>query len=266
MLLKYYFKNIVYSRRIWIFGIALGLFLLYAGYAQSLAGLKLTRSFDMGYSAQWISIVILFAMGSVSTAVAQSGVFSASSLPYLFRFSRFRRRDYVYNLSVSAAIACLVLSTILSVAGMELFSGKFGTGIMASSISGTYLSILMGSFFMIFFSIFLVLVCINYIGARSLNYIYLVPSILTYGFGIILLTTSALNISLFYAIPFTDFLGIFYAFFTGSALHLYNSAGSSLNIYYMVVSILIWTALLAAADILMLGRLKLVSMEETRQL
>ncbi len=260
MILKYFVKNIVMSRRIWIFGILFGLFLLYVGYSQPLTGIG-TRLDMILYAANWMAIIILFMLGTVSTTVAQSGIYSSGALPYLFKFSRYTRKSYLYNISLSSILVSLALSSLLMLIAMALFSEKFDFFIYASNFATTYLALLLGAGFMIFFAIFLVLISINYIGTKSINYIHLVPLMLTYGFGIIVLTTHLPNVYFFYTVPFTAFLGLFYSYFSGATnIHLYG--GPILNNDLMLICIVTWMAVMIVLDFALLRKLKVSSLEE----
>lgn len=264
MILKYFMKNILLSRRIWFFGILFGLFLLYVGYSQSTQGMVLNRIDDTAYSGAWLGMIILFLFGIISTTVAQSGIYSASSLPYLFKFSRYNRGSYLYNISLSSLAVSMGLSAILAVIGIALFSEKFGISIYVNSVAATFLVTMLGAAFMTFVALLLVLVSINYFGTKSINYIHFVPLMMTYAFGIITLSTRIPDREFFYFVPFSAFLGIFEVYFSGAKILLYGIS-PPLNDTYMLACLGLWTLAIIVIDLLLLSRLKVPSLEEAVQ-
>ena len=52
MITKYFVKSIIFSRRVWIFGILFGIFLLYIGYNQSISVIGLSRFYQENYTAE----------------------------------------------------------------------------------------------------------------------------------------------------------------------------------------------------------------------
>ena len=265
MILRYFLKNIILSRRIWFFGILFGLFLLYIGYSQSLAGIQMNRVDKIFYSGQWLATTVLFLFGTVSTAVAQSAIFSSASLPYLFRFSRYSRISYIYDISLAAVIVSLGLSTVLAGAASGIFSLKFGIPVYAVNLALLYAVMGIGACFMIFFALFLVLLSVNYIGTKNVNYIHLVPQMMAYGFGILALTTHIPDVNFYYFIPFNAFLGIFGSYYSGASLLLYGR-GSPLSDTYMLACLMLWTLTMALLDFLLLKKLKVANLEEAVQI
>lgn len=265
MILKYFLKNIIFSRRIWFFGILFGMFMLYIAYSQSLNNITVTRSFALNYTGQWAAVVVLFLMGTVSTTIAQAGIYSSSSLPYLFKFSRYTRKSYLWDISFSSLIVSLGLSTVILFAAIGLLGSKFGFPVLSENFANTYIAVTLGASFMIFLAMFLVLVSINYIGARSMNYIHLLPLMMTYGFGILMLTTRVSNAFFFYLVPFDSFMGIFTGFFSGEQITLYGT-GPFLSTNLMMLGLIIWIVVLATGDLVMLRRLRFSSLEEVVQI
>ena len=270
MITKYFVKSIIFSRRVWIFGIFFGLFLLYIGYSQSTSGIGLSHFDQEYYTADWTALVILFLLGTISTTIAQVAIYSSSSLPYLFKFSNLSRRSYLYNMSVSSLVIGIGLSSVITIIATLMFSYKFGYTVYSSNYLSTYFTILLGSLFMIFFALFLVFLAINYLGVRTVNYIQLLPMLLTYGIGILLLTTNITIDYIYYVVPFNAYLAMFQEAFDGKELQIVSThmhtVFSSLQYPYLLLSLLIWIASLIILDILLLGRIKASSLEERSQI
>ena len=270
MITKYFVKSIIFSRRVWIFGILFGIFLLYIGYNQSISGIGLSRFYQENYTAEWTGLVILFLLGTISTTIAQVAIYSSSSLPYLFKFSRLSRRSYLYNITISSLVVGICLSAVISIVATLMFSYKFGFIVHSNNYLSTYFTILLGSLFMIFFALFLVLLVINYLGARTVNYIQLLPMLLTYGIGILLLTANITDQYIYYVVPFNAYIVMFQEAFDGKELQIVSAhmhiVFSSLQYPYLLLSLLIWIASLIILDILLLGRIKASSLEERSQI
>ena len=270
MITKYFVKSIIFSRRVWIFGIFFGVFLLYIGYNQSISGIGLSRFYQENYTAEWTGLVILFLLGTISATIAQVVFYSSSSLPYLFKFSRLSKGSYLYNISISSLVVGIGLSSVITIIATLMFSYKFGFIVYSNDYLSTYFAIVLGSLFMIFFAIFLVLVAINYLGARNVNYIQLLPMLLTYGIGIMLLTANITDAYIYYIVPFSAYVVMFQEAFDGKELQIVSAnmhiVFSSLRYPYLLLSLLTWIACLMIIDILLLERIKVSSLEERSQI
>ena len=266
MLLKYFAKNIVLSRRVWIFGIFFGLFLLYIGYNQANSGISATELDQTYYSIAWMGMIILFMFGTISTTIAQSAVYSSASLPYLFKFTRFSRKSYLYNMVFSSLLVGVSLATAILVIATLAFSYKFNFSIYSRNYAYSYLIIVVGETFMIFMALFIVLITINYLGAKTVNYVQTLPMLLTYGFGILILTGSVNNIYMYYAVPFSAFVVAFQSSFLG--LESLPVAGGLYTVFgpYMIISLSLWSLALAVIDVMLLRNIKVSSLDERAQL
>jgi hypothetical protein len=266
VLLKYFAKNIVLSRRVWIFGMFFGLFLLYIGYSQANSGIGATVLDQTYYSIAWMGIIILFMFGTISTTIAQSAIYSSASLPYLFKFTRFSRKSYLYNIVFSSLLVGASLATVILIIATLVFSFKFDFIIYSRNYAYSYLIIIVGEMFMIFMALFIVLITINYLGAKTVNYIQSVPMLLSYGFGILILTSGINNVYIFYLVPFSAFVVAFQSSFLG--LESLPVAGGIYTVFtpYMIISLSLWTLAMAVIDVMLLRNVKVSSLDERAQL
>ena len=94
--------------------------------------------------------------------------------------------------------------------------------------------------------------------------------LLTYGIGILLLTTNITIDYIYYVVPFNAYLAMFQEAFDGKELQIVSThmhtVFSSLQYPYLLLSLLIWIASLIILDILLLGRIKASSLEERSQI
>lgn len=270
MITKYFAKSIIFSRRVWIFGVFFGLFLLYVGYNQSTSGIGFSRLSQDYYTAEWTGLVILFMLGTISTTIAQLAIYSSASLPYLFKFSLLSRKSYLYNVAISALLVGIVISIVITGVATFLFSYKFTHDIYSNNYLSTFLTIILGSLFMIFFALFLVLLSINYLGPRTLNYIQMVPMLLTYAIGILLITSNITGDFFYYVVPFNAYIAMFQEAFLGIGSLTITSNGhaviSNLQYPYLLLSLVLWIVSLIIFDIILLKRVKVSSLEERSQI
>jgi hypothetical protein len=117
------------------------------------------------------------------------------------------------------------------------------------------------------FAMLLVLIVVNYIGLRSINFVTFIPLFLAFGLGFSQLLSS-MPLGVIYASPYNAIQSLLDQAYSGTPApaEFTNPTGTTLDWTYLVISLLVWIALLLSADSFLLRRLRPRQVEEARQI
>jgi hypothetical protein len=148
-----------------------------------------------------------------------------------------------------------------------LFSAHFGTTILPADVPAIVGVAVLSGAFMMGLATTLVLVVVNYLGLRNMNFIEFFPLILSYIFGFTQLFLAVPSWVL-YLSPWNDMESLLYQAFGGSPARvvLADTASPTLSWPISVVALLAWVVLLVGVASLLLGRIRSVSIQEGRQI
>ncbi|MGI0086107.1 MAG: hypothetical protein ACREBQ_13590, partial [Nitrososphaerales archaeon] len=175
--------------------------------------------------------------------------------------------SYIGTLLGSSSILGVILSAIMIVCTFALFSARFGLNLVPSDPIGAVAISALAGIFMMTFAMLLVLIVVNYIGLQSINLVTFVPLILAFGLGFSQLSTP-LPTALLYASPYNAIQSLLFLAYSGSAppVQLDNPAGATLSWPYLLISLVIWIAVILLVDSSLLRRLKPRQVEEGREI
>ena len=267
MLFGYYLKGILSNRNLWFWGVAFMLFWLFLYAFTFSQGVLQTQVALLQFSAISYGSIALFSLSSLAISIAYTIYYASSALVYGFRYTKLTPISYVGTLLGSSSVLGIFLSVIMLVCTFGIFSAKFGFNLLpVNAVAAVGVSALAG-IFMMTFSMFLVLLVVNYMGLQNIDLVTFVPLILAFGLGLSTISTS-LPIGVLYASPYNAIQSLLYMSYGGLAPHaqLTDPTSSVLQWQYMLVSLVAWIVLLLGVDSFLLRRLKPRQVEEGRQI
>jgi hypothetical protein len=236
------------------FWIAMGAFIESASVSNSSA---------VYYTASWYGIIALLATSSFATSIAMMIYYQSGSLSYFTRFSKLTPKYYLFSLYFTMLVTTTVVSVIMGLGVVSLFSYHFGETIAPKNWGLFFLDAILSGVFYLPLSLFLEELTV--VTSRKLsNAISFIPIILAYLFGF-----SYMNINLGNLVYYSPFLSIqvlgMQSFFTKSIpLNFNDFKGPTLNVYYAIISLIGWSIILSFASMLLFRRLYYRSLEEAR--
>jgi hypothetical protein len=265
--LKNYTKGILSNRNLWFWGVAFMLFWLVLGTFEFSTGLPATKDAVVPYTASWYGIIAVYSLSSLAISIAYTIYYASSSLAYSFRYTRLTPLSYVGTLIGSSSVLGVMLSVIMLVATYGLFSSHFGMNLIPGDPIGAIAVSALGGVFMMSFAMLLVLIVVNYVGLRSINLVTFVPLIIAFGLGYGQLLSS-MPVSLLYSSPYNAIQSLLYQAYGGTPapVQFTNPTGATLDWPYLVVSLMVWIAILLLTDSFLLRRLRPRQVEEGRQI
>jgi hypothetical protein len=262
-----YTRAVLRNPNLLFWGIAFMAFWFVLGAYVFSVGLPLNRPSEVAYTSAWYAIIALFSLTIVAMSIATSLTYGTEALAYSFRYTRLTPTSYALSLMASAAVVGLLFSFVMAGLVSGLFSAHFGTDIWPANLAGLVgVSILSGAF-MMGLGAALVLVVVNYIGLRSMNFIEFVPLVLSYIFGFAQLYVALPSIVL-YLSPWNDMESLLYQAYRGmpATVTLTASGSPALDWPLCVAALAGWVVVLVGVSSLLLGRIRSVSVQEGRQI
>jgi hypothetical protein len=266
-LLRSSLRSVLTNRTLWAFTILFMLFWLVIGAFGMSQDTPRTVDSEIAVTSSWFSIVTLFVLSFVAMNMARTVNYAGPSLAYGFRYTKLRPRSYMLALVACSAVlgVLMVILTLVLTSGM--FSANFGYGLLPNDPLGAVALAAVSGVFMMTLAMLLVLFAVNYLGLRSVILIMFLPLIIVVGLEN-LQASGALPAAVVYASPFNAILSLLYQAFSSSPVYagLYDTATEPLQWELLLISVLLWTALLLGIDLFLLRRLRPRSAEEERQL
>lgn len=266
-LVRYYFKGVLANRHIWLWGIAFAFFWLIMGaFAMSQTVPSNTDAW-VETTSSWFGVVALFSLSSIAVSMAYTIHCASSSLSYSFRYTKLTPRTLVATLVSSSSLLGMILSAVVMTATFVFFSVHFSSSIAPGNIIGGILVAALAGMFMMAFAIMLMLVAVNYLGARSITPIMLIPMLLAFWLGTVQVDSN-MPLAAIYISPYNAIQSLLYASYSGTNVYaqLYNPATPVLDWTWLLVSLVAWTVGLIVIDVFLLRRLKPRPIEEGRQI
>lgn len=266
-LTRYYVKGVFGNRHIWIWGIALAFFWLLMGAFVLSQNIPNTAQAMNEVTSSWFGIIALFSFSSIAVSMAYTIYYASSSLQYSFKYTKLTPRLLVSTLVGSSSLLGMVLSSIVMTATFVFFSYHFNTMLAPGNVVGCIVVAALAGMFMMAFAIMLVLIALNYLGARSINLIMLVPMLLAFWLGTLQVDAS-MPVAAIYISPYNAIQSLLYSAYSGSSVYaqVYNPATPVLDWSLLIASVVTWIIVLIVIDIYLLRRVKPRSIEEARQI
>lgn len=266
MITRYYIKSLLTNKSLLFWGLIFMIFWLFMG--AFVFGFEYNnRNYSLFYASSWYSVIALFSLSSIGTSVAYSIYYSGHSLIYLFRFSKLKPFDYIYNLLLSTSIVGAILGVLLLGFSSLFFSIRSGFSITPIFPSYAILISILGGAFMFLLAVNLVVLVNNYMGLKNITFISFIPLMLSYVFGFSLISIKLPTI-IIYLSPFSEIVELFFFSYYGKnpTVVLSEPSSSLLNIYYLAVCLLIWDVFMFIFSTVLIRRIKPRSIEEARQI
>lgn len=266
-LIKYYVKGILHNKHIWFWGIAFAVFWLLLSAFELSQNIAHTPDAMLTVTSSWFGIVALFSLSSIAISIAYTIYYASSSLSFSFKYTKLTPQSFVSTLVGSSAILSVMLGGIVGAVTYGVFSIHFGAAVPASNLCGVLAVAALSGMFMMTFAMLLVLIAVNYIGLKSVTLIMMIPLILAFWLGDTQMYSN-MPLAAIYASPYNSIQSLLYLAYQGKNVYaqLYNTATPALQWPLLVVSVTAWIAVLLAADIYLLRRLKPRQTEEARQI
>lgn len=224
---------------------------------------NIPKSSAVYYTASWYGIEAMFANSAFAVSITFMISYQAGGLSYLTRFSRLTPKYYLFSLYVTMLTTTLVVSGIIGLGVISLFSYHFGELILPKNWGLFFLEPILAG--LLFLPLSMVLVELTILTSRKLrNAISFIPLILTYLFGFSYLYLKLCNVV--YYSPFVSIQAIgIQSFFTEDIpLNYTDYSGPTFNVGYAIASVIGWSIALSLIAMLLLRRLYYKSLEEER--
>ena len=262
-----------YTRRaltnpyLWFWGVVFMAFWFVLGAYVFSGGLADTRKAEVVYTSAWFAVIALFSLTTLAMSIATSITYGTSALAYGFRYTRLTPSGYALSLLAAAGVMALVLGLLMALIVSGLFSLHFGRGIFPANLPGMIGVCVLAGTFMMGLATTMVMVVVNHLGLRNMNFVEFLPLILAYLFGFSQLFLSLPSWFLYFS-PWNDMESLLYQAFSGTpaTVVLSNPSSSSLVWPLSVLGLLAWVALLLGLSSYMLRRIRSVSLQEGRQI
>jgi hypothetical protein len=146
---------------------------------------SVTNSSAVYYTASWYGIIALLATSSFATSIAMMIYYQSSGLSYFTRFSKLTPKYYLFSLYFTMLITTTVVSVIMGLGVVSLFSYHFGETIAPKNWGLFFLDAILSGVFYLPLSLFLEELTV--VTSRKLsNAISFIPIILAYLFGFLI--------------------------------------------------------------------------------
>ncbi|WP_393971781.1 hypothetical protein OXIME_000365 [Oxyplasma meridianum] len=265
MLGKYFLKSLLSNKAIWGWGVGFMAFWLFMG--AFVFGFNYTsRIQSLDYASVWFSLIGLISGSIIATSISYSVYYGNASLAYSFRYTKLKPSSYILNLTASTAVVASLIGSFIIMFTALMFGYKTGYSVLPvlplQSIGIFFLS----GMFMFLLSVVLIIFSNNHVGLKNITFVVFIPQILSYLFGF-----SELGINLpsyvVYASPFSDIPRLLFMSYYGEAskLNLTNGTGPIMNPYILLLCLALWIGMLFVLSIILVRRIKPVSIEEGRQ-
>ncbi len=265
MILKYFVKSLITNKNLWGWGIAFMVFWLALGafvFYQKGSGFVEAKYF----ASSFYGVVALFSMGTLGTTIGFSIYYANSSLPYLFRFSKLKPHEYLFNFVVSSSIVSLFMAISLMLFNIAFFS--ISSGYILRPSFPIYIILISIASGLIMFEISLILLVFvnNFVGLKSISFVSFIPNYLAYAFGFSMLYIK-LPSELIYFSPFSEIVDLFIYSYSGKSPYLVisNPDSSTVNVTFLAVMLLAWILVLFILSSIAIRFIKPRNMEEARQ-
>ncbi|BCU69633.1 hypothetical protein [Stygiolobus caldivivus] len=235
------------------FFIAMGAFILSSNYEYS----------PVYYTASWYGTVVLMSTSMFASSIGMMISYHSGGLSFLTRFSRLTPKYYLLSLYLTVTLTLLIVSVLMSVGVISLFSYRFGELILPKDWGLSFFDVVLSGMFYV--PLVLLLEEATVVTSRKLSRaVAFIPYFLAIMFGFFYSNSDSTNMA--YYNPFVVIELLAEQSFSTKPIPLnYNDLhGPTLNIGYSIASVLIWSLLLSLASIAMLRRLYYKPLEEGR--
>jgi len=262
-----YIRAALTNWSLWFWGVVFMAFWFVLGAYVFSGGLSPTPTAETTYTSAWFAVIALFSLTTLSMAIATSMTYGTSALAFGFRYTRLTPAKYAVSLLVSAAVMGLILSLIMAVVVSGLFSAHFGVTIVPANLPALMGTSVLAGAFMMGLATVLVLLVINFLGLRNMNFVEFLPLILSYLFGFSQLFL-ALPLWFLYLSPWNDMESLLFQAYSGSPATQILTNGSSYALAWPLstLSLVAWAVALVGLAAVLLRRIRPVSVQEGRQI
>lgn len=261
-----YTKAMLANGSLWFWAFAFMAFWLAVGAFVESAEVGPGHSAVVAYTTSWYAVIVLLSLSMLAVAIANSLTYGSSALAYAFRFSRLTPEGYFGSIVGGSAVMGAVLSFVLIGATAGMFGGRFRLLLLPADPAGLLAVSLLGGVFFMALAVTMILVVINYLGLKSTNFTGFLPLVLSITLGNAQIYL-ALPSWFVYGSPFNDLASLLYQGYSGvPATGQLGAASLALTWEYLVVGILVWTAVLGASSLVLLRQIRSRQLEEGRQI
>jgi hypothetical protein len=262
-----YTRAVLTNPALWFWGVVFMAFWFVLGAYVFSGGLAPGHAAEAAYTSSWFAVIALFSLTTLAMSIASSITYGTSALAFSFRYTRLTPASYALSLVVAAAAMAVLLSFVMAAVVSGLFSAHFGSTILPVNVPAIIGVAVLSGAFMMGLATTLVLVVVNYLGLRSMNFVEFFPLILSYIFGF---TQLFLEVPawVLYLSPWNDMESLLYQAFSGTPARvvLANTASPVLSWPLSVGALLGWVAVLVGSASFLLARVRSVSIQEGRQI
>ncbi len=262
-----YTRAVLTNPALWFWGVVFMAFWFVLGAYVFSGGLAPGHSAESAYTSAWFAVITLFSLTTLAMSVASSITYGTSALAFGFRYTRLSPVRYTSALIVAAAAMAVLLSLVMVAVVSGLFSTHFGSTMLPANLPAMIGVAVLSGAFMMGLATTLVLVVINFLGLRHMNFIEFFPLILSYIFGFTQLFLSV-PAWVLYLSPWNDMESLLYQAFSGTPARVVLGTTTSpvLSWPISVGALALWVAVLVGLATVLLGRIRSVSIQEGRQI
>lgn len=217
------------------------------------------------YVATAYGNLLMLSLSGASVTIASSLLYSSKSIRYVTKYTKLSPSRFLLENLASSLIALLVISGIMFISVTGVFFARFGLVVMPVDAIGLFFSILLGTLFIYALALFLNFLVILLRAPKSASFISFLPLVLAFtAYASLWIDFGSVT----YFSPFNCIVSVCYYCFSGQAPPTGNflvQAGQNLvNVGLATGSLVAWSVILMALNMVFLRKMRGVGIEEIR--
>ncbi len=232
---------------------------VFGGYIQT------TEEAVRDYTATASGTLVILSLSGAAVTIAGSLLHSSKSVRYVTKYTKLSPSRFLVENLVSSVLALLVISVVMFASVVIVFTVRFGMFPLPLYPLGLVFALVLWSLFLYALAFFLNASLVVLRAGRSATFISFIPLLL--GF----LPYFALWVDFgnaVYVSPFNCLTSLCYYFFSGKAAptggFLMPGARTLVDQNIVLLSLVLWLAVLIIADVLLLRKMRGIGVEEIR--
>jgi len=219
----------------------------------------------LGYCATAFGPIVILSISSAASGIAMTILYASKSVRYITKYTKLSPSRFLAENLLSSVLALLVISGVMFVSLLGVFSSKFGLTPLPKAPIGLSLIILLAALFEYLLSLFLSLLLVYLRAPRAASFISFVPLVL----GFLPYISLWINFgSAVYVSPFNCIASLCYYYYSGdippTGGFFMPGANTLVDVNLASVSLVGWLIALILIDVYLLSKMRGVGMEEVR--
>jgi hypothetical protein len=217
------------------------------------------------YTATAYGNLLMLSLSGAAVTIASSLLYSSRSIRFVTKYTKLSPSGFLVENLVSSILVLLAISAVMFVSVTGVFYAKFGFVMMPVNPGGLLFGILTSTLFIYALALFLNLSVIILRAPKSASFISFLPLMLAFTAYAALWVDFG---NVMYFSPFNCIVSVCYYFFSGQAPPTGNflvPGGQNLvNMSLATGSLIAWSVILMALNMVLLRKMRGVGVEEIR--